>query len=106
DVANFDLSTSPITITLSGTIGDAHVERALGHEVSEIRSILEQGAGGTKRSASHNALDSNTTASALSHDDVGKLGELRVLQREVATGGPKSASSLNELKFLLRSSGC
>ena len=101
DVANFDMTTSPITVTVSGTINKEHVERALGHEISEIRSILQERAGGPVRSTTHNALGTDSTAMALSHDDMGKLGELRVLVNDLTTGGRTAGGTRAELVRLL-----
>lgn len=105
DVANYDLTTTPITVTLSGTINKEHVERALGHEITEIQSIIEERAGGPARSATHNVLATDSTAKALSHDDRGRIGELRVLTNDLATGKRPKAETRAEITRLLSELG-
>jgi hypothetical protein len=71
DVANFDVSTDPMTIRVAEGVDPHHVERALAHEVAEISSIMR-----------HESPDSDgptARADGLDHDDIGRVAELRVL---------------------------
>ncbi|HEY0985491.1 MAG TPA: hypothetical protein VGD80_00515, partial [Kofleriaceae bacterium] len=107
DVANFDVTTTPITVRVSSTAEPVHVQRALAHEVAEVSSILTQQAGGTARS-NGNALsnrDRSQQPQQLSHDDIGRIAELRVLMNDMQAGRPHAATEARALLHELGLSG-
>ena len=105
DVANFDLSTTPPTIRVSGNAKKQHVERALAHEVAEITSILEARSGSGPARGTDNALGWDSTSQKLSHDDVGRLAELRVLMADLNNPSRPKAETKAEMQALLRELG-
>jgi len=84
DVANFDVTTDPMTIRVADGVDPHHVERALAHEVAEISSIMR-----------HESPDTDgARADGLSHDDAGRVAELRVL---LVDPDPRRAQELDAL---------
>jgi hypothetical protein len=105
DVANFDLSTSPAVIRVSERASKADVERALAHEVAEMMSVLDTQAGTTQRSAT-DSLASDSTPTTLSHHDVGRVAELRVLMSDLEGGSRRTkAETEAEVDALIRHLG-
>lgn len=100
DVANFDLSTTPAVIRVSANTRRRHIERALAHELAELRSRLIEASGGTKRDAS-DALHEDSPASTLSHNDIGRIAELKVLSAQLADPSKPHPGAKTELRALL-----
>jgi hypothetical protein len=100
DVANFDLSTTPAVIRVSATVDQRHVERALAHELAEIHSTLAAASGGPQRSA-RDALHEDSPAGTLSHHDLGRIAELRVLSADLADPAKPRQDTEAEMRALL-----
>lgn len=100
DVANFDLSATPAVIKVSANTRKRHVERALVHELAEIRSTMLAASGGVSRGP-RDALHEDSPATKLSHHDIGRIAELKVLNAELADTSRPHTSAKQELRALL-----
>jgi len=81
-VASFEIHGDVAVVHLSPGAQSDHVERALAHEMAEIRDIMRR-----RRAGEHvegtTALAEGSQARELSPHDLGRVAELRVLHRQI-----------------------